>query len=375
LIIKELTLKNYRNYKFFRELFHEKFNIFYGKNGQGKTNILESIFLCAAGKSHRTSRDSEMIKNGEDFFSVDLNLLCRAGERNINFSYNRSREKVIRINGNCLNKIGNLMGNLNVVIFSPEDLLIVKHGPSLRRRFMDITLSQIKRSYFFELQQYNRIMAQRNALLKQIKRNNSCMDTLDIWDEKLARSGSVIIYQRNKFIMELSRMVTEKHSGISSGKELLTIKYQPSLDFNDSGSMNADELYIIFKRKLELAREKDIEREYTGYGPHRDDFVYYLNGMELRLYGSQGQQRTAVLATKLAELEIMQAQTGEKPVLLLDDVMSELDAQRQEFLLEKLSDTQTFITCTDKNSVKNRLKIGAAYFCVNDGEIITREIE
>lgn len=217
---------------------------------------------------------------------------------------------------------------------------------------------------------------QRNALLKQIKRKNSDKSTLEIWDEKLARAGSSIIFHRKLFISELSRIITEKHSYISSGSEELTISYRSSfLNENDSEIISADDFYIAFKGKLEKTHDNDIEREYTTYGPHRDDFTYYLNDMELKLYGSQGQQRTAVLSTKLAELDIMKEQTGENPILLLDDVMSELDSDRQEFLFEKLSNTQTFITCTDKNTVKNRLKIDGTYYCVHEGEIISKEIE
>jgi len=354
-IVQNLKLNNFRNYKSFDAEFCNGYNIIYGENGQGKTNIIESLFICATGKSHRTSHDLDLINTEAESFCIDLFFKNEERDKNIKFKYNKQKQKSISINDINIKKMGELMGNLNAVIFSPEDLMIVKQGPSVRRRFIDIALSQINPSYFYYLQQYNKTLSQRNALLKQIKKNRSFITTIDIWDESLSNFGNEIIRRRELFIKEISQFIHENHLYISGGLEKLILKYEPSINDCD------------FLIKLKQSINSDIERESTSFGPHRDDFTYFLNGENLKIYGSQGQQRTAVLSSKLAELEIMRNDTGEKPILLLDDVLSELDSKRQQFLFNRINEIQTFITCTEKSVLKNRLNFDVSYFNICQG--------
>ena len=356
--VSSLKLYNYRNYKELNTVFDKGFNVIYGENGQGKTNIIESIFLCAAGKSHRTAHEAELIKREEESFYIDLNYFNAAGERRIVFKYNENKQKSILINDINIRKIGELIGKFNAVLFSPEDILIIKQAPSLRRRFIDITLSQIKPIYFYNLQQYNKTLNQRNALLKQIKRNNEYLDSLEIWDKTLISYGNEIIKERRRYIAELGIYINNIHSFLSGEKENIELKY--------INSVNEEEYSVKIKQTVNI----DIERETTTLGPHRDDIIFFINGVNLKIYGSQGQQRTAVLSSKLAELEIMKQETGEEPVLLLDDVLSELDNDRQRFLFDKINEIQTFITCTDKRMIENIRGENVKYYKVKNGGIM-----
>lgn len=358
MFIKELKLNDFRNYRSFVSAFGEGFNIIYGENGQGKTNLIEAVFVCATGKSHRTSQDVNLINAEADRFCIDLLFQNEEGEKQIQFRYNKQKQKVIQINEINIRKIGELMGHLKAVLFSPEDLQIIKQGPALRRRFVDITLSQISPSYFYDLQQYHKTLTQRNALLKQIKKNRSFIDTLEIWNHTLYSYGSHIIHRRETFAKELGVLLSENHGYISGGKEKLLLQYEPSVSEDQ------------FLTKLNQAVNQDIERETTMYGPHRDDFDFILNDKSLKLYGSQGQQRTAVLSAKLSEINIIQQDTGETPILLLDDVLSELDQNRQQFLFEKIENIQTFITCTEKSALKNRLNSDIFYFRISNGVLV-----
>lgn len=359
--VRNLRLRNFRNYKDMETSFCSGLNVIYGQNGQGKTNIIEALFLCAAGKSHRTAHDVDLINTEADSFCIDLFFENGQGDRTMQFRYNQKKQKSISVQEIPLRKIGELMGNFNAVIFSPEDLMMIKQGPALRRRFIDIALSQIKPSYFYALQQYNKTLLQRNTLLKQIKRNRDYMDTLEVWDRSLYQLGMEIIKQREVFLQEISILIEENHRFISGGKEQLVLKYQPSV---------TPEAYFT---KLKQATVGDIERESTSVGPHRDDYTYLLNGEDLKIYGSQGQQRTAVLSSKLAELLIMEKDTGEKPVLLLDDVLSELDLERQQLLFEKIKEIQTFVTCTDKNIVKNGANSDITFYYIESGNLQKKE--
>lgn len=359
--VRNLRLRNFRNYKEMETSFCSGLNVIYGQNGQGKTNIIEALFLCAAGKSHRTAHDVDLINTEADSFCIDLFFENGQGDRTMQFRYNQKKQKAISVQEIPLRKIGELMGNFNAVIFSPEDLMMIKQGPALRRRFIDIALSQIKPSYFYELQQYNKTLLQRNALLKQIKKNRDYMNTLEVWDQSLYQLGMEIIKQREQFLEEISILIEENHRFISGGKEQLVLKYAPSV---------TRETYLT---KLKQSTAGDIERESTSVGPHRDDYIYLLNGEDLKIYGSQGQQRTAVLSSKLAELLIMEKDTGEKPVLLLDDVLSELDLERQKLLFEKIEEIQTFVTCTDKNIVKNGANSEICFYHIERGNLQKKE--
>lgn len=342
--IESIRLKNYRNYKDVNINFSGKKNILLGDNGQGKTNILEAIFLCATGRSHRTARDIELVKHEEDGFFICLNINVNRLSRKIEIAYKNSEKKRIKINEIPIKKIGELIGNINVVLFSPEDLLVIKEGPGGRRRFVDITLSQLKPSYFHELQQYIKILAQRNTLLKDIEKSKHFEDTLEVWNKSLASTGSRIIRYRNEYIEKLSLKSKKYHMMLSENSEELDIKYAPNIEINKD--MTISEIEERFINKINEKKRIEIIKGMTLVGPQRDDIEVLLNGDNLKAYGSQGQQRTAVLSMKLSEIEIIKEDSGEMPILLLDDVMSELDEKRMSKLIENVGEVQTFITTT-----------------------------
>ncbi len=344
--IQKLKLRCFRNYKDMEMEFGQGYNIIYGDNAQGKTNIIEAVFLCSSGRSHRTSRDLEMVSTGERGYYVKLEMLKEDMDSSIEMIFEKNERKKIKINDIPVKKIGSLMGHLNTVIFSPEDLFIIKEGPSERRRFLDITLSQLKPSYFHDLQQYSKILLQRNILLKEMVSRKELYDTLEIWNNHLIKTGSRIMMVRNEFIKRLDINAGIRHRQLTNEAEKLTVRYVPS--FNAGNIDNLKDIEEDYSRTVEAAMKKEIFKCTTLFGPHRDDYDIILNGMSTKVYGSQGQQRTAVLSMKLSEIDIMKEDTGDYPVLLLDDVLSELDNSRQEFLFENIGKIQTFITCTDK---------------------------
>ena len=365
--IKSLILRNFRNYDRLNISFAEAFNIIYGNNAQGKTNIIEAIFLCASGRSHRTSKDQELLKYGTEGFDVKLLLEKEGIEEEIEIFYNADDKKKIKINEIPVKKMGDLMGHLNAVIFSPEDLLLIKQGPAERRRFADITLSQLRPSYFYDLQKYAKILYQRNTLLKNILMKRELEDTLDVWDMHLVKTGTRIIKGRRNFIIKLDALAKKWHHKLTNNEENLNLKYSPSFEFRD----NADDLEMeeLFRRMLERNRGKEIQKGSTSIGPHRDDIDILLNGESTKIYGSQGQQRTSVLSMKLAEIDLMKEESGDYPVLLLDDVLSELDEMRREHLIESIKGVQTFITCTEK-SFFQKSKDNAVFIHVKSGNIV-----
>lgn len=368
--IEYLKLKNFRNYSDLFVNFARNFNVIYGNNAQGKTNILEALFLCASGRSHRTSKDSELVRMGEEKYQVELEVVKERDKLLIEVQNSKEGRKNISINDIPLRKLGNLMGNLNAVIFSPEDLLIIKEGPSGRRKFIDITISQIKPSYFYDLQQYARILTQRNMLLKEIQQKKSLAETLDVWNVNLAMTGARIIKVRNDFIMKINRIAEKNHYMLTDEKEKFEIKYSPSINIKNFENVKAIE--NEFLQELERTKDRDIARSTTTIGPQRDDYEIFIDSMNIRLYGSQGQQRTAVLSLKMSEIDIMKEETEEYPVLLLDDVMSELDLKRQEFLIKNLKEVQTFITCTDTRYFKGGMGRETKYYNVIEGKIKVR---
>lgn len=363
--VKGVTLQNYRNYEKASLCLHPGLNIFYGDNAQGKTNFLESIYLCGTGRSHRTLKDKELInwnyekgfvkaciKRGDIDTSIDIQLFS-------------GKPKIVRVGGVKTDKLSDLLGNLNVVMFSPEDLKLVKEGPIFRRRFLDVEISQVKPSYYYNFQQYNRVLMQRNNLLKSIKQDSSKIKTLDIWDEQLSEYGSHIINYRIEFIKKISILAKLIHRKITDGDEELNIYY--SSRFNKI--KNREEGKIGIYKDLIDAREKDIERGSTSVGPHRDDIDFYINNVDVKTFGSQGQQRSAALSLKLSEIEFIRGECSEYPVLLLDDVLSELDIKRQKYLLENLKNIQTILTCTSISEIKEFRKDDRFVFMVNGGII------
>ena len=346
--VTKIILRNFRNYVNLSLDFTQSINIFIGENAQGKTNILESIYYGAMGHSHRTNTDAELIRWEEEGASISI-FFSRLGiENRLLFKFSTQQKKEIIANEYAI-KPKELMGFLNVVLFSPEDLMLIKGMPNLRRRFLDMEISQVSPAYYQQLLKYNRIVAQRNTLLKKIRENKEKPDMLDAWDEQLVTVGSQIAKKRQEAIKKLAMLANLMHRKITHNKENLTVIYQKhEID-------GIDDLANEYKNKLLKFRQNDIWRGSTSIGPHRDDLILSVNGINLRTFGSQGQQRTGVLALKLAELEFIKSETGEYPVLLLDDVMSELDASRREHLIHFIQDrVQTFITATEEKYFPDR---------------------
>ena len=367
MIVKSLELVNFRNHIDTKILFSDRFNIIYGDNGQGKTNILEAIYLCASGRSHRTSKDSELINFGTNSYKINTFVNNGGLDRDICIKYFLDQKKQISINEIPLQKLGSLMGNLYAVLFSPEDLFIVKQGPTERRRFVDITLCQIKPSYFYNLQLLAKILKQRNMLLKSICCNPGLIDTIDIWNTKLAEVAAVIIIARQNFAHKLSELAQNQHKYITNDKEIITFDYNCSFQLGSASKKS--EVMDIYLNQLEKSIKRDISLGYTSYGPHRDDYDIIINDKSLKLYGSQGQQRSAVLSLKIAEIELINKETGQFPILLLDDVMSELDESRQKYLMDSIKNVQTFITCTNDDHFRSFLMCSAEYFYVKNGQV------
>lgn len=356
--IRSIELKNFRNYENLEISFDEGTNILFGDNAQGKTNILEAAYMSGTTKSHKGSRDKEMIRFGEEEAHLKT-VVARGGrEYQIDMHLKKNRAKGIAIDKIPIKKASELFGILNIVFFSPEDLNIIKSGPAERRRFLDSELCQLDRIYLADLTNYNKILAQRNKLLKDMIYRPGLSDTLPVWDMQLIETGKKIIRRRKQFVDELREIVSDIHYRISGGKEELFLKYDPNIDD------------IFFEDELSRAKEKDKKLCQTSVGPHRDDLLFSIGDVDIRKYGSQGQQRTSALSLKLSEIELVRKSISDTPVLLLDDVLSELDSSRQNYLLNNISDTQTIITCTGLDEfVKNRFQINKV-FHVKEGKII-----
>lgn len=357
--IREIELKDFRNYESLKAQFHKNINIFLGQNAQGKTNLLESIYITSMGKSFRTGKDRDMIRFGSDFFRVKA-VAIKEDELIVELAVNSEGKKGIKVDGTKAKKMSDLLENIYIVIFSPEDLRIVKDEPEKRRKFIDRELSQIKPSYFMALNQYKKVLAQRNAYLKEYEINESI---LDIWDMQLAEYGSKIIEYRTEFIKKLNVISSLIHKDITNKKEELEVIYEPNIEY-------CNNLQEIYYKELQLARAGDIKRRTTGRGPHKDDLKLISNGIDIRNFGSQGQQRTAALSLKLSEIKLIEEETGENAILLLDDVLSELDRERQNYLINSLEDTQVFITTTEISEEVEKSLGDIKYFIIDNGKII-----
>lgn len=356
--VKYLKLINFRNYNELNLEFNKNVNIILGDNAQGKTNILESIYYCSIGKSHRTNKDKELIKWDKQQAYIKTYVCKERLDKNIEIVILKEGKKAININGIKISKISELMGNLNVVMFSPEDLKIIKESPSYRRKFMDIELCKISGSYYFNLVQYNKVLNERNTLLKKYQSNDSRI--IDIYDEQLSKYGSYIVKSRGEYINKLNDKGKIIHRDITSGSENICFKYISPV--NDISNIKNEIREILYK-----SRKNDIERRTTTVGPHRDDLSIYINNIDVRSYGSQGQQRTSALTIKFASLEIIKDLTGEYPVLLLDDVLSELDEKRQKYILNSINNIQTLITGTGAQYISNYAKENISVFNVVNG--------
>jgi DNA replication and repair protein RecF len=346
MIIKSLELLDYRNYEKLQMNFDDGINILYGDNAQGKTNILESVYVCATTKSHRGSKDRELIRFGKEDAHIRMFIEKNEIEHKIDIHLKKNKPKGAAIDGIPIRKSSELMGMVNVVFFSPEDLSIIKNGPAERRRFIDMELCQLNKVYLHDISSYNKVVNQRNNLLKQSYNQEALKSTLEVWDEQLVRYGVRVIREREGFINQLNELIGPIHKKLSGGKEHLTLRYEPSVDENH------------FSEQLVLRRDNDFRLKSTTIGPHRDDVGFYIDDMNVRKYGSQGQQRTAALSLKLAEIDLVQKFIKDTPILLLDDVLSELDSFRQNYLLDSIHHIQTVITCTGLDEfIQNRFNI------------------
>jgi len=361
MVIKSLKLKNYRNYSDQKVLFFEGLNVLTGVNASGKTNLLEALYLAGIGKSPRTVTDKDLIMWGEDFLYLEVIVKKKYHTHKIEIHIDNRTNKRIAIDGNPILKIGELMGVLNIVFFSPDEMKMIKESPKERRRFMDISLSQQKKVYFYALQRYNRILEQRNKLLKNTKSLEGLKEMLTVWDIQLSEAGADIILKRVEFINKLNIHAKNRHNSLTGGKEILNLSYE-----SDSWGEDREEIKSSLLKKLTVEREKDYNLKYTSSGPHRDDIKIAVNDIDVRKFGSQGQQRSAALSLKLAEINHFEEETGEKPVMLLDDVLSELDAERQNQLIKSTQDIQTVLTCTEYDIQGTQPKI----FEINKGSIV-----
>ena len=356
--INLLELKNFRNYESLSMTFEPGINVIYGENAQGKTNILESIYMCSTGKSHKGSKEKEIIRYDESESYVKAEFKSELGNRRVDIHLKKNKEKGLALNKVPLRKLSELYGKIFVVIFSTEDLDIIKRGPSDRRRFMDMELCQIDPIYVENLINYSKILIQRKELLKKLDEpeieKDSLRETLDIWDLQLVNYGTQIIKRRRKFLEELNQIIFDIHYEITSGREKLKLVYEPSVDEES------------FYEELLKNRERDSYLKQTGVGPHRDDFAFYNGPVNMKTYGSNGQQRTCALTLKLSEIKLIENRKKEKPVLLLDDVLSELDRNRQRMLIKTLKDTQVIITCAGIDEfVEEELKDSKRFYIKN----------
>lgn len=357
MIVTSLELQNYRNYRELSIELSPGTNILYGNNAQGKTNILESVYICATTKSHRGTRDKDIIKFYEEDAHIRMYMERNGVSHKIDMHLKKSKTKGVAIDGIPIHKSSELFGLVNVICFSPEDLSIIKNGPSERRRFIDMELCQLDKIYLYDISNYNKVVNQRNNLLKNTMGNSGLRDTLEVWDMQLVSYGQQVILKRQAFIEKLNEIVCDIHGRLTGNKEKMILKYEPSTRAED------------FAVNLLKRQETDLRLKSTSVGPHRDDISFEIDGIDIRKFGSQGQQRTAALSLKLAEIELVKQMINDKPILLLDDVLSELDHVRQNYLLESIRNIQTIITCTGLDEfVNKRFSIDRVYK-VTDGNI------
>lgn len=357
MMIESIELKNYRNYKELHMELDEGTNILYGDNAQGKTNILEAVYICGTSKSHKNAKDKDIIQFNQDESHIKLQIKKNHVPYRLDMHLKKNKPKGIAINGIPIRKASELFGTANLIFFSPEDLNIIKNGPSERRKFIDMELCQLNKLYVHSLVQYNKVLLQRNKLLKEIFFHPEYEETLDVWDMQLVTYGRELIQFRRDFIDRLNHIIHGIHETLSGNKEDMIVSYEPHT--------TEDKFEAILKKN----RPQDRKQKTTLAGPHRDDISFMVNGIDIRIYGSQGQQRTAALSLKLSELELVKELSHDSPILLLDDVLSELDSSRQNHLLSSIQNIQTLITCTGLDDfVNNRFQIDKV-FKVVDGTV------
>lgn len=368
MFLKNLALKQYRNYESLQLSFDQHVTLFVGQNAQGKTNILESIYVLALAKSHRTTKDRDLIQWDQEFAVIKGEVEQRYTTAKLELQLTR-RGKKAKLNGIEQRKLSDYVGALNVVMFAPEDLEIVKGSPSVRRRFIDMEIGQVSPAYLYTLTDYNKLITQRNQFLKDFHQHQKNLALLDVWNQQMAEMIVKILKKRYLFINQLQHWASTIHQRITDGKETLSIRYNGTIDIDPQLSDNDSADHIL--QKLEEVRQREIMRGTSLIGPHRDDLSFYVNGIDVQQFGSQGQQRTTALSLKLAELELIKEEVGEYPILLLDDVLSELDELRQTQLLDAIQDrVQTFVTTTGVEGLRHQTLDQAKVFRVKQGAVI-----
>ncbi len=371
MFLAETELRSYRNYTLLLKEWHTGINILLGNNAQGKTNLLESIYVLAMGKSHRTSKDKEWVRFGDPFAVIKGKVVRRNGLVTLDITVTDKGKKA-RINGLEQRKLSDFIGTLNAVMFAPEDLDLVKGSPNHRRRFMDMEIGQVSPTYLYNLNSYNKILIQRNQLLKEIARKEKKVDLLEIWDQQLVDYGVRILLKRSYFIEKLKVWAKDIHADITNNREELSIKYQSSLQFLPDTEV--EQLKDQYLELLKKQHDKEVIRGISLIGPHRDDLSFYIGDRDVQSFGSQGQQRTTALSVKLAEIELIHQEIGEYPILLLDDVFSELDDQRQSHLLKSIKDKcQTFITTTSIDGISEEILQESRLFHISAGALEEQE--
>ena len=372
--LEDIALQNFRNYESAELSFSPSINVLIGENAQGKTNLIESIYFLAMSRSHRTSKDRELIRWNSEFAKVNGKLKKKSHSVPMEIILSK-RGKIAKLNHLEQKKLSNYIGQLNVILFAPEDLSLVKGSPSIRRKFVDMELGQMNKIYLYHLAQYQQILKQRNQFLKQAKHSPKFDQIyLDVLTEQLAAEGAEVLFHRFKFVNQLNTWAQQVQIDISNGKEQLEITYKTLPDITEK--LSIEEIFNQLKELYKSAQQQEIDQGTTTLGPHRDDLIFYVNDKNVQTYGSQGQQRTTALSLKLAEIELMNEITGEYPILLLDDVLSELDDNRQTHLLNSIQNkVQTFITTTSLDGVQMELLNHPLIFYVDEGTIIDKENE
>lgn len=351
--IQKIKLQNFRNYDFEEIELYKGTNIFFGDNAQGKTNILEAIFISSLGKSFRTNKEKELIKENKENAKIEIEFVKEKRTEKIKLDI--ADKKVFSVNEIILKKTSEIVGKINIVLFTPEDINILKNEPIKRRRFLNIMISQLRPLYIHLLSQYNKILEQRNNYLKQIKYENKNRSNLEIWDEQLINIGMKIFNYRKEFIEKINEKIKKIHLDTTENKEKIEIKYK-------SNVISEEE----YRRKIKIKQEDDIQKGYTSIGIHRDDFEIYINKKDVSVFGSQGQQRSSIISLKLAEAEVIYDEKEDYPILLLDDFMSELDSKRRENLIENIENIQVIITCTEKLNLNEKEK---KIFYIENGKV------
>ncbi|MCA1042194.1 DNA replication/repair protein RecF [Bacillus infantis] len=368
MFIEQLLLRNYRNYESLEVQFEDKVNVIIGQNAQGKTNVMESIYVLAMAKSHRTSNDKELIRWDEDYAKIEGRVRKNHGPLPMQLVISKKGKKA-KCNHIEQQRLSQYVGNMNVVMFAPEDLHLVKGSPQVRRRFIDMEIGQVSPVYLHDVGQYNKILQQRNHYLKLLQtRKQTDQAMLEILTEQFIEMAARIVAKRFEFLKLLQKWAMPIHEGISRGLETLKIEYKPSADVSDG--MELSKMIEVYQEKFEKVRGREIDRGVTMFGPHRDDLAFYVNGRDVQTFGSQGQQRTTALSLKLAEIELIHSEIGEYPILLLDDVLSELDDYRQSHLLNTIQGkVQTFVTTTSVDGIDHQTLKEAAAFEVEAGTL------